>query len=150
MTDALPPAELARLHAAAFVMPRPWSEAEIADLLASNFCFVLCESQGFVMGRVVAGEAELLTIAVDPAAQGQGLGTRMMKRFLEALRTRGAERVFLEVAEDNLAARALYRRAGFAYSGRRRGYYHGPQGSVDAVVMTRELAGLDPADPPEI
>jgi ribosomal-protein-alanine N-acetyltransferase len=131
-------AEMARLHAAAFVMPRPWSEAEIAALLESPFCFVLHEPQGFVMGRVVAGEAELLTVAVDPVAQGQGVGTRLIQRFLDELDRRGAEEVFLEVAEPNAVARALYARAGFAVTGRRRGYYHGPDGvAVDAVVMAR-------------
>jgi ribosomal-protein-alanine N-acetyltransferase len=135
---------MARLHGAAFVTPRPWSEAEIADLLASPLCFVLDESQGFVMGRVVAGEAELLTIAVDPSAQGQGVGTRLMRQFLLALDRRGADRVFLEVAESNAAARALYTRAGFAVTGRRRGYYHGPDGmAVDAVVMARAV-GKEP------
>ena len=132
---------MARLHGAAFVTPRPWSEAEIADLLASPLCFVLLdEPQGFVMGRVVAGEAELLTIAVEPKAQGRGVGTRLMVRFLEELDWRGAEAVFLEVAETNAAARALYSGAGFAVTGRRRGYYHGPDGvAVDAIVMGRRM-----------
>lgn len=133
---------MARLHGAAFVMPRPWSEAEIADLLASPMCFALTEPEGFLIGRVVADEAELLTIAVDPAAQGRGVGGRLMQQFLRALQDRQAERVFLEVAEGNLAARALYERAGFGVTGLRRGYYHGPEGQVvDAVVMARGVAG---------
>ncbi len=133
-------AEMARMHAAAFVMPRPWSEAEIADLLASPLCFVLFAQGGFVMGRVIAGEAELLTIAVDPALQGQGVGSGLMQRFMAELRQRRAERVFLEVAETNAAARALYRKSGFAHSGRRRAYYHAPGGEpVDAIVMSRAL-----------
>ncbi len=133
-------AEMARLHGAAFVTPRPWSEAEITELLASPLCFVLDEPQGFVMGRVVAGEAELLTIAVEPMAQGRGVGTRLMVRFLDELDRRGAETVFLEVAETNAAARALYSGAGFAVTGRRRGYYHGPDGvAVDAIVMGRRM-----------
>ena len=135
---------MARLHGAAFQTPRPWSQAEIADLLASPFCFVVAEPQGFVMGRVVAGEAELLTIAVDPPAQGQGVGTRLMRRFLEELDQRGAEQVFLEVAETNAPARALYTKAGFVITGRRPGYYHGPKGvAVDAVVMGRRT-GKEP------
>lgn len=131
---------MARLHGLAFVMPRPWSEAEISDLLASPMCFVLDELHGFVMGRVVAGEAELLTIGVDPDMQGQGVGTRLMARFLDELDRRGAEAVFLEVAETNVAARALYARAGFIVTGRRRAYYHTPDGAVvDAVVMGRKV-----------
>ena len=130
-------AEMARLHQAAFVTPRPWSAPEIGDLLASPLCFVVTAEGGFAMGRVVAGEAELLTIAVDPARQGCGIGSGLMGMFLAEAGLRQAERVFLEVAETNLAARALYRRAGLIESGRRRGYYHGPQGeSVDAIVMS--------------
>ena len=133
---------MACLHAAAFVMPRPWSEAEIAAILASPLCFVLEEPCGFILGRVVAGEAELLTIAVDPAAQGLGVGTRLMARFLHELRGRGTAQVFLEVAESNAAARALYTRAGFTVKGRRRGYFSGPDGrTVDALVMAQRLAG---------
>ena len=67
-------AEMADVHAAAFTTPRPWSEAEIADLLASPLCFALTEPGGFLLGRVVAGEAELLTIAVAPDARRRGLG----------------------------------------------------------------------------
>lgn len=131
---------MARLHAAAFVMPRPWSQAEIADLLASALCFVVTDAQGFALGRVVAGEAELLTIAVDPVAQRRGVGRRLMQAFLEELARRGAETVFLEVAESNAAARALYARAGFTETGRRRGYYQSPDGrAVDAVMMARAL-----------
>lgn len=133
---------MARLHGAAFVMPRPWSEAEIADLLASPLCFAVTAPQGFAMGRLVAGEAELLTIAVDPVAQGQGEGTRLLRAFLDELRRRGAETVFLEVAETNAPARALYTGAGFAVTGRRRAYYHGPDGSaVDALVMASGISG---------
>lgn len=117
-------------------------------MLASPLCFVLEEPCGFVMGRVVAGEAELLTIAVDPVAQGQGVGTRLMVRFLHELRSRGAVQVFLEVAESNTVARALYTRAGFTVTGRRRGYFSGPDGRTeDALVMAQRMAGLNPTLP---
>lgn len=133
-------AELARLHGAAFVMPRPWSGAEIADLLASPLVFVLHEPQGFLMGRVVAGEAELLTVAVDPAAQGRGIGGRLVQGFVAEAERRGADSAFLEVAETNAAAIAVYARAGFVQAGRRRGYYHDTAGRViDALVMLRKL-----------
>lgn len=131
---------MALIHSAAFEVPRPWSEAEIADLLAQPVCFALTEAEGFVIGRVVAGEGELLTIAVQPAAQGHGVGLRLMRGFVAACAEHGAETVFLEVAESNLAARAVYARAGFAQTGRRRDYYHLPDGrSVDALVMFRKL-----------
>lgn len=98
---------------------------------------------GFVMLRVVLDEAELLTVAVEPALQGRGIGGRLVARFLAAAEARGAVRAFLEVAADNRAARAVYARAGFAEVGLRRGYYVTQgQGRVDALIMARDLHGF--------
>lgn len=134
------PDQMAVLHAACFTMPRPWSAAEIAGLLDSAFSFAITSGRGFLLGRVVAGEAELLTVAVDPAARKQGIGAALIQDFLAEAARRGAESVFLEVAETNAAARRLYARAGFAETARRRGYYHFGQGqSVDAVIMARAI-----------
>jgi ribosomal-protein-alanine N-acetyltransferase len=92
------------------------------------------------LGRTVLDEAELLTVAVHPAEQGRGLGGALLARFLEQAAARGARRAFLEVAEDNAAARALYGRAGFTPVGRRRSYFLAPGGRrIDAVVMARDL-----------
>lgn len=130
----------ASLHAACFSTPRPWSATEIAALLADSHVFVASEPTGFVMGRAVAGEAELLTIAVAPDARRQGTGRRLLRAFLNEAIARGAETLFLEVATDNTAAIALYRAAGFADSGLRKGYYRRPDGSrVDARVMSRNV-----------
>lgn len=141
------PPDLARLHARCFLTPRPWGEAEFTAFLSDPLAFLLVEGDaGFLVARAVAGEAELLTLAVAPEARGRGLGARLVGRFLYQARLRGAERAFLEVATDNAPALALYRRAGFATSGRRRGYYHAPDGSaVDALVMTRNLAPAAPS-----
>lgn len=136
------PEAMAALHQRAFTVPRPWSAEEIAALLASPLVFVVATEGGFAMGRVVAGEAELLTIAVEPELQGRGIGRGLMADFLAEAAARGAESVFLEVAENNVSALALYRGVGFAEAGRRRGYY----GGVDAVVMVRP--GGSGANPP--
>ena len=139
-------AEMARLHQAAFVMPRAWSEAEILDLLISPYCFATGTDHGFVVGRVVAGEAELLTIAVEPLAQRQGFGHNLMGKFMAEIRARHADTAFLEVAETNLAARALYAKWGFAEVGRRRGYYVTQDGhAIDALVLTRAVQAPDPS-----
>lgn len=131
---------MAALHAASFTMPRPWSAAEIEALLAGAGVFVCAESAGFVMGRVAADEAELLTLAVGPEARRQGTGSRLVAAFLASARDRGAVRAFLEVAADNNAAIALYLQAGFAVCGRRRAYYRTATGqTVDALVMDRAL-----------
>ena len=131
---------MAALHRACFTVPRPWAAAEFAELTANPMCFVIGDARGFAMGRAVAGEAELLTLAVDPLLRRQGIGATLVQNFLTAARGRGAESAFLEVIEDNHAARELYLKAGFVETGLRRGYYHCPQnGRRDAVVMGCKL-----------
>lgn len=135
------PEALAALHARCFTMPRPWAAGEFTALLGDPLTFLLVEGDaGFLMGRVVAGEAEVLTLAVAPEARRRGLGRKLVARFLYQARLRAAERAFLEVAEGNTPALRLYHSAGFAESGRRRGYYTGPDGQrSDALVLARAL-----------
>ncbi len=129
-------ARRARIHAASFTMPRPWSESEIAALEADKFTFIEDSVNGFVVGRVIADEAELLTIAVDPAARRSGQGRALLSAFFEISRARGATTAFLEVAANNTGAIALYHAAGFVDSGRRRNYYRGPEGErIDALIL---------------
>ena len=130
------PDGLAALHARCFVHPRPWSGAEFADLLNSPHAFLLTRPQGFLLGRTVADEAELLTLAVAPEARRRGIARALLAEFAATSQDRGATRAFLEVAADNGAARALYHAAGWGESGRRRRYY-GPD--LDAIVMTLAL-----------
>lgn len=134
------PAELSLLHAECFQTPRPWSEAEFSDLLASSFVFLCDAPQGFLLGRVIADEAELLTVAVDPHQRRQGAGSALVLRFLAASHQRGAATAFLEVSAENASAIGLYQATGFAQVGRRKGYYSDPSGrKVDALVMSRTI-----------
>lgn len=94
--------------------------------------------QGFLLGRIVGDEAELLTLAVAPEARGQGEGRALVRRFLEDCSVRGAAAVFLEVAADNAAAIRLYRATGWSQVGQRRNYY---APGLDALVMRQDLAG---------
>lgn len=131
---------LAAIHAASFTSPRPWSAGEIADLAGLPYNFLIAQGAGFVMGQAIAGEAELLTIAVDPCARGQGQGGLLLQAFLDRARALAAERAFLEVAAGNEPAIRLYTRAGFTQSGRRKGYYHHPDGArEDAILMALAL-----------
>lgn len=134
------PAEMAALHAASFTTPRPWSAAEFAGFLADPLCFALTGPGGFLLGRVVAGEAELLTVAVAPDQRRRGTGAALVARFLQEARARGADSAFLEVAAGNDPARALYAAAGFRPAGKRRGYYQRPDGGrEDALILVRSL-----------
>lgn len=130
------PDALAALHAACFTTPRPWSAQEFAALLATPHCFLLEEPGGFLLGRAIADEAELLTLVVDPALRRGGIARRLVRRFAETAAQRGATHAFLEVAEENGPARALYDSLGWKGAGRRRGYYTTPDGKAcDALVL---------------
>lgn len=134
------PDSLAVLHAACFTTPRPWSTSEFEAILASRGAFLETSTNGALVGRVIAGEAELLTVAVYPEARGKGEGRALVAAFLDRAAAMGAETAFIEVAADNTAALYLYLCAGFSESGRRAGYYKAPNGqSLDAVVMSRIL-----------
>lgn len=133
-------ARLAAIHAASFTLPRPWSAAEVAAVLATPGAFLLEEPEGFLIGRALAGEAELLTLAVAPGARRCGTGARLVAGFLSQAASAGAARAFLEVAADNAPALALYAGAGFRPAGRRPGYYRQPGAApTDALVLARDL-----------
>lgn len=94
---------------------------------------------GFSLSRTVAGEAELLLIAVLPERHREGIGAGLLEQFIEQARAEGLARVHLEVRDGNPATR-MYRDAGFTQVGRRRNYYHGADGSrFDALTYAREL-----------
>jgi Fur family ferric uptake transcriptional regulator len=140
---------LAALHALAF--DDPWSGADIATLLNSPGVFALAAREadvlgGFILCRVVADEAEILTIATDPAYRRQGIARALLEAAAQAAAAGGAETLFLEVAADNAAALGLYRGAGFTPAGRRKGYYSRGPGAIDALVLRRDLnrTGAEP------
>lgn len=121
-------------------VPPPWSARTISGFLAAKGAVCVAEEGAFALGRVIADDAELLTIAVDPEKQGRGIGRACLLGFLEMCHKAGAKRVFLEVAESNLAARALYAAEGFKEDGMRKGYYAMPGGgSETAILMSRLL-----------
>lgn len=131
---------MAATHAAAFTRSRPWSAAEFASLLDQAFCHVLGDARCFALIRVIADEAELLTIATHPDAQRQGLARHRMTLWQDRAAELGATRAFLEVASDNQPALALYTACGFDPCGRRPGYYPRAAGQpVDAILMARTL-----------
>jgi len=140
-------AACAAIHKTAFA--HPWSAGEFANLLASPTTLAsaaldpaTARLRGFVLSRLAADEAEILTVAVDPTLRGYGVGRDLMREHLGRATLSGARAIFLEVDPDNVAAIALYRRFGFRDVGRRPGYYRrgddGPPAA--AIVMRKDLA----------
>jgi len=129
---------LAALHEAAFEAGERWDAAAIGVLLAMPGAFGLhIPGAGFVLARVAADEAEILTLAVIPTARRKGHAGALLAGAMAAALLRGAGTMFLEVSDRNAAARGLYAQAGFAEAGRRRRYY--ADGS-DALILRRALA----------
>ena len=131
-------ARIAALHAEAF--DAPWDEIAFDALIGQTGVALIEEADGFILMRTVVDEAEILTLAVRPLSRRSGLGLRLVQRGAAEATAQGAARLFLEVAEDNAAARALYARAGFIQAGLRRRYYARADGSaVDALVLSLPL-----------
>ncbi len=136
-------AQLAALHAASF--NRGWSEQEFEQLLAdrsvvADRATIGRKTVGFIVSRIAADEAEILSIAVTRACRGRRIGAKLLTLNLRRLAGRGVRSVFLEVDEDNSSARRLYARAGFREVGRREGYYGSASGAkAAALVLRRDL-----------
>jgi [ribosomal protein S18]-alanine N-acetyltransferase len=133
---------MASAHAQAF--DTPWDEANFRELLAGAGVYGFLVSDGDVLGvvlcRAVAGEAEVLTVAVPQWARRRGIGRTLMEAALHAARERSAAEVFLEVDVANTGAVALYEGLGFRKAGLRKGYYdRGAQPRADALVMRLDL-----------
>jgi ribosomal-protein-alanine N-acetyltransferase len=133
------PKELAALHARAYKHGRPWDAKEFDLLLKEDPVFLIGGKVGFALGRAVAGEAELLMIAVEPNQQGIGHGATLLAAFEYASVKSEAEVAFLEVSEDNATAAALYESAGYRQVGRRKAYYKRKDGKVDALILKKPL-----------
>jgi ribosomal-protein-alanine N-acetyltransferase len=131
-------AAIAALHGKSF--QRGWSDDEVEGLLAERNVIAHRalngkKFAGFIMSRLAADEAEILSVAVDRAYQGRGLGKRLLMLHLGRLAGYGTRAVFLEVGEKNDPAKNLYLRAGFREVSRRPNYY----GNATALVLRRDL-----------
>lgn len=137
----------AKIHAQSFA--HPWSATEFESLLAGRDVVgqaAIAASfwrnnaravTGFVLSRRAADTAEMLTIAVAPAARSRGIGGALLASHLAALAAEGAKSLFLEVEADNRAALALYRRFDFREVGERKAYYRKADGNRAAALVLR-------------
>ena len=119
----------------------------MAELLAGPGVFALLAATagtpgdplGFILCRLAADEAEILSLGVTPDARRQGCAVALVEAAMRHAAVHGARRLYLEVAEDNAAARALYRSSGFEAVGRREAYYRRSEGALAAIVLARSL-----------
>ncbi len=125
--------ELENLHKACFPH-KPWTAQDFADLKKSG-CEIIASQNGFAVWRVVAGEAEIITIGVHPDARKNGIASAMLTLIEDDVKKHEGTKIFLEVAENNTAARALYENSGYKQIGKRPKYYDG----IDAILMEKTL-----------
>ena len=121
-----------------------WTSAQCMGMLSlpgAWLTLAVCEERlvGFALSRAIAGDAELLLLAVHPDARGAGVGGMLMQGVIAEAAARDAEGLHLEVRACNPAIR-LYRSAGFEKVGERRAYYRGRDGIMrDAHSFRRML-----------
>jgi ribosomal-protein-alanine N-acetyltransferase len=132
---------LAAIHASCFA--RAWSASEIGQFLSVTGCLSLLAStapgepvQGFLIARSGGGEADILTLAVDPNHRRHGLARALLAAAIPTLRMAGAKQLFLEVDEANAPARGLYQSFGAVAVGRRSRYY---EYGADADIFSLAL-----------
>lgn len=136
-------AAISTLHAASF--RRGWSEDEVEQLLLDrqvigHRAMQGDELAGFILSRIAAGEAEILSVAVAARWQGRGLGRKLLDLHMRRIAGLLVGTVFLEVEENNRAALRLYAASGFRQVGHRAGYYpRDGEGAVAALVLRRDL-----------
>jgi tRNA threonylcarbamoyl adenosine modification protein YeaZ len=140
VATALDIASMAEIHALCFAAG--WTVADLTGMLAVPGAGALVVElagtlYGFVQFQWTAGEAEINTLCVSPNYRRQHFGWDVMQGLIDYLETLGTTKLFLEVAENNGAARGLYERFGFRTSGVRKNYYANGQ---NAVTMVREMA----------
>ena len=136
--------DAAALHAECFTYP--WPQDDLEALLAATSSYAdgafgrTGEMYGFIVSRVAADEAEILTIAVSPKRRGLGIARQLLQANMEQLQIAGAKTWYLEVEAQNEAALALYRRAGFERVGERVSYYRKADGdAATAYILRRSL-----------
>ncbi|PRY79410.1 ribosomal-protein-alanine N-acetyltransferase [Yoonia maritima] len=134
------PETLAEIHAAAFPNARSWSAKEFSALLEQPGSILSGDERCFALLRVIFDEAEVLTLATAPKHRRKGLASVALGQAEAFAQKSGASSVFLEVAENNEAAKALYAKAGYTQVGRRRRYYMPKDGAaVAALVLSKQL-----------
>ncbi len=141
---------ISTLHGLCF--EHPWHQQAVTDLLAMPGAVAFIASDrddpvGFIIARLAADEAEIITIGTVPAHRHTGIAGALLDYVINDLTDKGAARLFLEVAADNNSALKLYRSRDFATCGQRPGYYQRPGGAIDAHILALVFSDQQPEHP---
>lgn len=140
---------LAGMHEHCF--DQSWPTPSFIELLSmpGSFAFIACvddEPMGFIFARQIEDEGEIITLGVLPNHRRQGLARTLVRLAESHLKKADGQTMFLEVAENNQAARKLYEQLGYQEVGRRERYYKTEDGTVDALILKTKLDATNESD----
>ena len=134
------PFEMAKLHSLSGYHTRPWSEIEYKKLLDTNTSRLFHTKNGFLIGRVIDQDAEILNVIIHPDYRRLGKASKLIGTFEKEAKDAGSLRCFLEVAESNSSANKLYHDLGYLKVGQRKNYYEFVDGRKDnASILAKEI-----------
>ena len=134
------PFEMAKLHSLSGSQTRPWSEIEYKKLLETTTSRLFYTENGFLVGRVIDRDAEILNVVIHPDFRRLGKASKLICMFEKEAKNAGSSRCFLEVAESNNSARKLYTGLGYLKVGQRDNYYKFIDGRTDnAAILSKEI-----------
>ena len=134
------PFEMAKLHLMSGSLTRPWSESEYKNLLATDTIRFFYVENGFLVGRLIGSDAEILNVIVHPKYRRLGKARYLIGKFEKEAKNVGSSRCFLEVAESNGSAHTLYHDLGYLKVGQRKNYYEFVDGRKDnASILAKEI-----------
>ena len=128
---------LAKIHAQTF--DNPWSENTFLSLLKLPTTIGWIHEYGFLLASDLGETVEILTLATLPRHQRKGIASQLMTEMYTWTIQKKKKAIFLEVAQDNTAAKNLYLKQGFKQTGKRPGYYKRGHTRIDALCMTLNL-----------
>ncbi len=134
------PCEMAKLHSLSGSQTRPWSEIEYKKLLETTTSRLFYTENGFLVGRVIERDAEILNVVIHPDYRRLGKASKLICMFEKEAKNAGSSRCFLEVAESNSSAKELYKALGYLKVGQRNNYYKFVDGRKDdAAILSKEI-----------
>ena len=134
------PFEMAKLHLLSGSLTRPWSESEYKILLSTDTIRFFYVENGFLVGRLIGPDAEILNVIIHPKYRRLGKARYLIGKFEKEAKDAGSSKCFLEVAESNSRANKLYQSLSYESVGQRKNYYEFTDGRKDnASILAKEI-----------
>ena len=134
------PFEMAKLHLLSGSLTRPWSESEYKILLSTDTIRFFYVQNGFLVGRLIGPDAEILNVIIHPKYRRLGKARYLIDKFEKEAKEEGSSKCFLEVAESNSRANKLYQSLNYLSVGKRKNYYEFVDGRKDnASILAKEI-----------